>query len=67
MPSHFPCGPANREWLWKKTEAEKKRKKKYLISVCWKAAEIMLYRFSLKVPKFLQYSKKKIHNAERSK
>ena len=28
MPSSFPCSPVNREWSWKKTLIEKKRKEK---------------------------------------
>ena len=28
MPSPFPCSPVIREWLWKKTKIEKKKKDK---------------------------------------
>ena len=32
MPSPFPCSPVMREWSWKKTQIEKKRKPIYLFN-----------------------------------
>ena len=34
MSSPFPCSPVIREWLWKKSQIEKKQKKKTECPVC---------------------------------
>ena len=36
MSSPFPCSPVIREWSWKKTQIEKKKKKKIWGTVCRK-------------------------------
>ena len=48
MPSPFPCSPVNRDWSWKKTPIEKKKKIKNGYNSLWNVkTKILVYKENL--------------------